>query len=104
MLDTNTGKIEPDPLTPKRWLESRTVIFNGLVALLTVAYAIAQVLQQNPQGLDPRIISVAGIIVAVGNIYLRAGTTAPIAGTPAQRKVDQALMKTALEPPVQLPH
>jgi hypothetical protein len=101
MLDT-IGKPEPDPMAPKGWAHSRTIIFNAIAAFLTVAYGIAQVVSQNPAGLDPRVITVAGLIVTVGNLYLRMGTTAPIAGTSAATRVQAAKETIALNAAVQV--
>lgn len=88
--------VTPDPIAPKGLLQSRTIVFNGIVAILTIGYAVAQVVSQNPTGLDPRIISVAGIIVAIGNLYFRLGTTQPIAGTGAADRVEAAKQTIAL--------
>jgi hypothetical protein len=90
--DAMSDPPKPDPFQPKGWFESRTVILNGIFGILAAAYAISQVLMDNPAWLDPRIISAAGVIVAIGNVWLRAGTTRPIAGTRAHKEVERALM------------
>lgn len=90
---------EPDPLEPKKWWESRTAWLNGLAALGIVLYGGAQIITQDSSGLDPRIITFAGLVVTIGNVYLRSGTTAPIAGSRAQKKVDRALVQMSLRQP-----
>jgi len=63
----------------KPWWRSRTIWFN----IATLAVAGAGVLLDPSLALDRNVVTIATIVVTVGNAALRLTTNQPIAGTPA---------------------
>jgi hypothetical protein len=73
----------------KPWSQSRTIILNGVVSLVSLLTALAT-LFAGPEvaalGVPPDIARYASIlllVLSVVNMWLRALTNQPIAGTPA---------------------
>lgn len=56
----------------KKWYKSKTVIFNGVTAIVTIAMAASEM------NLSPKMLEVMGTIAAVGNVILRLSSTKPI--------------------------
>lgn len=58
----------------KKWWASKTIIFNVITAIISVAGAVA-----SPEvAADPKIQSVALLVITVGNTVLRLITSEPI--------------------------
>lgn len=73
---------QPVVVTPKPWYESRTIITNAVVLIVTVATFL---LDQQRAGLLPFTLDEKWLVFIMGivgviNVYLRTITEAPIEG------------------------
>jgi len=77
----------------KPWYQSRTLISNIILIVVFTLGLIAD--SAGALQIDPRVVIVLGIAVAVGNMILRLVTSTAIVGTPAAAAALPIVITTA---------
>ena len=66
----------------KKWFKSKTVIFNVLTLVVAIAMALSEM------ELSPMLMQVIGMVIAIGNIFLRFLVNKPLYTKKRRKKAD----------------
>lgn len=66
----------------KKWFKSKTVIFNVVTLVVAIAMALSEM------DLSPKFMEIVGMVIAIGNIFLRFLVNKPLYTSKRRKKAD----------------
>lgn len=66
----------------KKWFKSKTVIFNVLTLVVAIAMALSEM------DLSPKFMEIVGMVIAIGNIFLRFLVNKPLYTSKRRKRAD----------------